>query len=142
MRTYQIEFVQEKVAQLWVPLPDAYTFVPKGRSRWWQRQAWKFLRWCGALEQARELKIKVTRHVVNPDGFMEALYTQQRQLYDLFGKEASRLLIGSDDYSRLMCDPGVIGHGFNFDAQYSTARKVCGLTVEVIPWMRGMLVMP
>ncbi len=143
MRNYEIEFVATERAESWVILPDAYSFAPSGPAQWLQRLAWRFLRWAGALQQARDLKVTTTRHVVRPDEFMEALYEQQRGLFQMLGKHGQRLLIGSDDYSRMMGDPDIWKAGrFDFVGQVSTPREIMGLKIEVIPWMRGILVMP
>ena len=84
-------------------------------------------------------KIVNQMHVL--DGFCEA------------GTRPKRLLIGQGDYRRLMLsdenpyNSRPLGR-FQFQGEYWTRNhqtgkpEICGLTVDVIPWMKGILVMP
>ena len=125
-----------------VPMLDAYKFKPHGRAMWLQRLAWRFLNWRGAMEQAYEPTVKVTRHLIDSDRFIDRLLKQKRSLFDAFNKEGQRLLIGSEDYAELMNSPEIGHHHFDFRAEVGFGRSIVGLKVEVIPWMRGAVVMP
>lgn len=125
-----------------VSMLDAYKFKPKGRGQWLQRIAWRFLQWCGAMDQAYEPTTTYTRHEVKADKFMEQIYKQRRFLFDQFDREPKRLLIGAEDYADLMSSPEMSTNHFRFESRYSHGHELMGLKVEVIPWMRGALVMP
>ena len=142
MKTQQVDFVDNRSITTMVQMFDAFKFKPKGRAQWLQRLAWRFLNWRGSLDQAYEPKITVTRHAIDADKFMERIYKQRASLFDAFHKEGQRLLIGAEDYADLMCSPEMAYHHFSFQAEIGGRQRLMGLTVEVIPWMRGAVVMP
>ena len=47
----------------------------------------------------------------------------------------------AEDYADLMHEAAAT-QMFSFRAEYGYGREVLGMTVQVIPWMRGCLVMP
>ena len=141
MRPYTIEFVDTKYITTMVPMFDAFKFKPEGRAQWAQRLAWKFLNWRGAMKQAYEPKVTSSRHTIDADKFIERVIKQRVSLLHHFRKDGQRLLIGSDDYFELMGELSSHQH-FKFDACVHNGRQIMGLKVEVIPWMRGAIVMP
>ena len=73
---------------------------------------------------------------------MERLWKQKRSLVESFRREPTTLWIGAEDYADLMDSP-MIRESFSLCASFNYGRReVYGLTVKVIPWMRGMIVMP
>jgi hypothetical protein len=85
--------------------------------------------------------VTVTRHIIDSDVFMERIFKQQEHLLGYFNHKPKRLLIGSEDFSELM-NSDEVRNVMMFNASYNYGREICGLQVEVIPWMRGILVMP
>lgn len=142
MKPYTAQFLEHRTETTWHLMLGAYKFVPHGRTAWLQRLAWRFLTWRAALAPAYEPKITVTQHLIDADKFIENIIRQKRALFDGFRKEGQRLLIGSEDYAELMSSPEVREHHFAFQAEVGMGRSIVGLTVEVIPWMRGAVVMP
>lgn len=106
---------------------------------WLQKLCFAVLRRLRAYEISRTEEI--VRYPINGRSFMERLLTQRRELSRELGIAPRTLLIGGEDYEELMCAPEV-RHAFQFNAPYCRDISVYGLTVKVIPWMRGMLVMP
>lgn len=141
MKAYTVDFVAQESCTTMVPMLDSFKFVPKGRAQWLQRMAWRFLNWRRAMEQAYEPKVTVKRHLIDADKFMDRLMKQKRALFDGFRKEGQRLVIGSEDYFELMSELAIYHH-FNFRAEVGMSGRMMGLTVEVVPWMRGAVVMP
>lgn len=137
-----VEFIEHRSSTYMVPIFDAYKFKPKGRAQWLQKAAWRFLSWRGVLEQAHEPSVKVTRHCIDSKTFIDRLFKQRRNLFDHFRKEGQRLLIGSEDFQELMCSKEMMTHHFNFQSEIGLNGRIIGLNVEVIPWMRGAVVMP
>ena len=142
MQPYRIDFVENRSATTYLPMYDAFLFKPKGKLKVLQEAAWKFLKKCGVLEQAYEPTIKVTRHVVDPDSFMKKILLQRKYLLRDFYRHGQTLIIGSEDYADLMCSPEMVPHAFNFQATFGLDKQIMGLKVVVVPWMRGMVVMP
>jgi len=141
MKPYTIEFVKTDFKTEWVATLDAVKFKPKGRAQWLQRLAWRFLNWRKALEQAYEPKVTTTRHLIDADRFIERLLKQKRALFDGFHTEGRRLIIGSEDYFELMSEPATHRY-FHFAAEVGMNGRLVGLNVEVVPWIRGAVVMP
>lgn len=94
----------------------------------------------------RELGMpSVTYHIVEPDNFIRTLQEQQRELFCHYDITPTQVLIGAQDYQHMMGSPD-IHQLMKFDAKYTILEngemKIMGLKVNVVPWMRGILVMP
>jgi hypothetical protein len=139
---YQIDFIATEQFTTYIRREDGFKFVPKGKTVWLQKMAWKFLNWAMAITDYHEPVVKVTRHTVDSERFMEKLWAQQREIFRFFDHDASLLLIGSEDYAEMMNSPEAIPHYFAFSGDYGRDQTICKLQVKVIPWMRGMVAMP
>ncbi len=118
----------------WQDLPAPY--APK----WWDKPRWWLVRLLGGACPLDT--VKVIRVPVNGKDFMERLWKQKRALVENFRREPTTLWIGGEEYEELMSSPAV-RQEFAVHAEFNYERReVYGLTVRVIPWMRGMLVMP
>lgn len=140
-----IEFVEVRTAHVPFVLQDEWQFKPVGRLHWVQRAAWRLLHKMGALKNAIGQREVVTRHVINPDSFMQKLYEQSAAIFDMLDREGQTLLIGAEDFQQMMAGPEMRNE-FSFQGEFyrgdRNGRQIMGLNVKVIPWMRGMLVMP
>ena len=141
MKPYTIEFIAQDSITTMLPLCDAFKFKPKIRWCWLQLLAWRFLHWSGGLIQAYEPIIKTTRHTIDADKLIERIIKQRRALFDGYNKHGQRLIIGAEDYAELMECPE-IRHHFVFNAEVGKYNHIMGLKVEIVPWMRGAVVMP
>ena len=141
-----IEFVctREKVQRF----PD-FRYEFKSRSgktpeqdviAWVQKLAFRFLRWTGALSNSMTEKITYERFTLDTQNFIERIFRQMTEL-ERRNVKPERLLIGGEDFQRLMGSPE-IHNVLNFSAPIGWGREIYGLKVEVIPWMRGMVVLP
>jgi hypothetical protein len=135
-----VQFIETTERRSLVPAPGRYEFKPSGRFQSLQRLAWRFLAWRGAVPQARDETITYTRHAIDTANVVERLYRTREGLF-AYGREPAEILIGSEDFAELMCAPE-IRTAMSFHAEYHQGKRLLGLTVRVIPWMRGMLVMP
>lgn len=86
-----------------------------------------------------------TRHVIDTDDFIKNLSLQHKGILDHCHREAGRLLMGAEDFQDLMSSP-LVSQQMQFMASYAYAehgrREIFGLEVTIIPWMKGILVMP
>jgi hypothetical protein len=137
-----IEFIALEQVTDWLPIFDAYKFKPRGRMQWLQRVAWRLLHRFGALEQAMEPHVRTVRHMVDGDTVIQRLIEQRAALFDYLNKEGQRVIMGSEDYAQLMRSPEVASMHFMFDARVGKGREIMGLQIEVVPWVRGVVVMP
>lgn len=123
-----LEFVE------WQEVPVLY--VPK----WWDRPRWWLVKLLGGTNPRDT--VKIIRVPVNGKDFMERLWKQKQALVESFRREPTTLWMGGEDYEALMDSPAV-RQAFTVSASFNYGRdEIYGLTVRVIPWMRGILVMP
>jgi hypothetical protein len=141
-KPYEIQFIKTSETLRWIVLDDAWSLRTDFRWKWMARLAGWLIRKIGV--PAREPTVDIERIFIDPPAIMDKLFEQRSALLDM-DREPKRLLIGSEDFAELMRQPE-IRHHFTVDAEYykggRDGRKVLGLTIEVIPWMRGILVMP
>lgn len=139
---YQVQFIKTSETLSWTILEDAWSLRTDFRWKWMQRLARWVIRKIGV--NAREPVMEIERALIDPPAIMEKLFAQRRALLDMH-HEPRRLLIGSEDFAELMLQPEM-RHHFTIDCEYykggRDGRRVIGLQIEVIPWMRGLLVMP
>jgi len=121
------------------PVPDAYMFRADRRAHWLQRVCLWMLNKLDATAHVSTTEVRRVR--LDGDKFMDRLYAQQRELFDQFGYDANTLLIGSEDYEELMGSPEV-HQMMRFAAPYARGERLLDLDVRVVPWMRGMVVLP
>jgi hypothetical protein len=139
---YKIDFIKTSETLRWIVLEDAWSLRKDFRWKWQARLANWLIRRIGVF--AREPTVDIERIIIDPPAIMQRLFEQQAAMLDM-NREPKRMLIGSEDFAELMHQPE-IRHYFTVDCDYykygSDGRRIMGLTIEVIPWMRGILVMP
>lgn len=139
MRNQYIEFIQMNENRMPFNVEDAFKFRKDRPYHWLQKLCCWILKKLGAYYT--DYTIKITRHTINTQSFLERLFKQQAHIEEAFNMRPTRLLIGAEDFTEMMgCEE--IRQVFQFTAEYRHGRSIMGLAVEVIPWMRGILVMP
>lgn len=114
-------------------------FVPHVPA-WWDRPRWWLVKMLGGTNPHDT--VKVTRIPVNGKTFAERIFRQRRALTESFRREPTTIWMGAEDYQVLM-DSDEIRQMFTMYSSFNYGeREMYGLTVHVIPWMRGTLVMP
>jgi hypothetical protein len=107
---------------------------------WWDMPRWWLVRLLGGTCPLDT--VKITRVPVSGKLFAERLFKQKRALVERFRCEPTTLLMGGEDYEELMTSPAV-REQFTMYSEFNCGRRqVYGLTVKVIPWVRGIVVMP
>ena len=122
--------------------PDAFSFDKKHGYVWLQRACFSILRRLGCYAQMES--VTVTRHHVGHEGraFMDRLYASKLSVFRYLEREPKTLLIGAEDFQQLMREAAPSNVSFSFNSQYNKGTSVIGLQVQVIPWMRGFVVVP
>lgn len=153
MNQQQVYFVRHKENVLTRHVEHKDVFAYRYQPGWygWERRGLQklcfwILRKIGAFYVEPVKHNEITRHVVDIPSFMDRIINQRQILRNFWDMTPRRLLIGSEDYEELMCSEEV-KHRFQFYGEYwvpgeSGNPKIMGLTIDVIPWMRGILVMP
>ena len=107
--------------------------------KWWDKPRWFLVRLLGGNNPHDS--VQVTRIPISGEDFAASLFKQRRAIMETFRQEATTILVGGEDYEKLMNSP-LITHSFQFSSSFNYGPNIYGLTVKVIPWMRGILVMP
>lgn len=82
--------------------------------------------------------IAYTQHYVDISNLVDGIYKQIRILDRDRNIQGRRVLIGSEDFVKLCSAPDAQYHL----TTYASSLNFGGLTVTVIPWMKGILVLP
>lgn len=114
-------------------------FPVEPKYKWWNKYRWKLVKLLGGVDPNET--VKITRIPIRANTFMEKLYKQKSYLFEMFYREPKELLIGASDYEEMMGDKNIM-QMFSFDAEYGLNHRINGLKVTVIPWMKGIVIMP
>lgn len=134
----RIEFVTETETNVQNILEDAYELRKDRPHLWLQKLCCFVMRKLEAFHISETMTF--TKHVIDTDLFMDRIITQKHYLFSL-KKHPTLLLIGSEDFAKLMCSPEV-RESMYFMTEYMDHNTIHGLKVQIVPWMRGILVMP
>jgi len=125
-----------------VYMPDAYQLRTERGYVWLQKLAIYILRKLGCFAATKETT--VLKHVFDTKGLAEALWRQRAEVFELYHMRGARLLVGYEDFERLTGIP--MYKPFSFEVPYSAMEAgkptVFDMQITVIPWMKGMLVLP
>ncbi len=125
-----------------VPLPKITDYkhayqVRKDRPLVWLQEAC-----CWVLRKleayAQDRSIAYTHKEVDISNLVEGIYAQLGMLNRDHNIRGRRVLIGSEEFAQLCNAPDARYHL----TVYASDIRFGGLTVTVIPWMKGILVMP
>ena len=135
--TQHITFIAHGLSPIVVEHKDVFTLTPERGHVWLQKLALWLLRTlrCNWYEKTTT----VTQFTFEEHDFARNLYRQRDDLFDFFGRTGSQLLIGGEDFRALMDSPEVT-RDFTFYVELARDRRVFNLSVRVIPWMKGMVV--
>ena len=104
---------------------------------------------CWVLEKLGAYRVytqtKIEYRTIDADSFITLIAKQHSAVFELLNRRPSELLIGAQDYAELMNEADT-NFPFWFRASYMVSeggvRQIMGMKVRVVPWMRGVLVMP
>lgn len=133
MQKQVVQFVQHEARRVRFEEHEKFTLRSDRPAVWLQRLCFIVLRKLGAFSHGET--ITVERRIVDCDKFMDAILIQMRSIEEFFNRRAQRILIGAEDYAALM-------HEEMASFYYTGRREFLGMKVQVVPWMKGVLVMP
>lgn len=123
---------------------NAYSFNARCGHVWLQRLAFWFLRRIGCFTVSDFTERRYV--VVDPRRAMDEIFKQHRHLLQHLGRGGETLLIGAEDWDEMIFDPAVRSHVMAFDGEYYFAvgdgKKSRRIRVCVVPWMKGVLMLP
>lgn len=135
----RIKVIEHKELRRLIEVKDAFEFRPERGHVLLQKICFWFLRKMGAYRVGESITVKTIQ--IDSDKFIDQLLRQRKSLFKFFNLDASRLLIGPDDFHSLMGEMQE-HYLFSFNAEYYRNGELFGIKVYVIPWMKGMLVLP
>ncbi len=140
-----VETTQHQIPKVW---PDAYTYMPQRGWAWLQRLAIRVLRWrrCHYITNVVEYR----RVDVPKTGLLEAVCRQHAALRSQLDGQPAVLLIGPDDFSEAMRamhrnSDTLMFRTIRIDTDgywYDHPAYRVSLPIVVVPWMRGVLLVP
>jgi hypothetical protein len=134
-----IEFVAMTPRTTYFDNREAFQLRKDRPLNWLQKICFFILRKLRAFYIGESVTIE--RHKLDGKTFIERLFKQQQWIIEYFNKQPKQMIIGAEDYAELMNEIATT-QTFSFLAEYGYNRNIMGITVQVIPYMRGMLVLP
>jgi len=138
MRLQEIAVYRHERTSIFTELDDRFGFRKDRPHKWLQRICLEILRRLGCNIIAETFAYK--RHLIDGGTFMSRLLEQKIAVEDFTYIRPSEVLIGGEDYHEMMAEAAE--DVFRFDSEYRLGSQVMGLKVTVVPWMRGVLVLP
>jgi len=144
MREQEVRFLATTEQRTICDLKDAFELRHDKKFVWLQRVCFWVLKKIGAYYLKHT--VSYSRILIEPDKFMDKLFKQRCEMEGFYYSRPSRLFIGAQDYEELM-GSSEIRQIMQFDAQYWVKEEgyrpeIMGLSVTIVPWMKGVLVMP
>ena len=131
------EFVVRKTHTRTVIRHDRFCFRPDKKYHWLQKILFGILSKMGCRHV--DIDVTFTRHVVQMEHIIDYLHRQEREIYELAGLKGARLLIGPAEYSEMTGNPEIL---YMLRIPAIGQLEFLDLKITIIPWMKGMLVVP
>lgn len=124
---------------------DVYSLRQNGKHVWLQRLCFKILeklKCNNALYHTTEVK----RKLISPKSVMDALYRQKSIILDQAHELQGIVYMGQEEFFRLSGEVN-LNKAISFTAPYSHSvyghgYQVFGMKICVIPWIKGIFVLP
>ena len=125
--------------------PDAYRFRPRGWLEPLQHLAWWLLTRSGAMKRHTVEERYFTQISIDGDRAMDRIFKARGELFQL-GRRPEKVMLGVEDMAEIMDDPKFrdmmhFNQPVNFEGRVGFDQSVYGLPVEIVPHMRGVLVL-
>ncbi|MFH1625364.1 MAG: hypothetical protein ABID54_09455 [Pseudomonadota bacterium] len=139
MKDFVVEFIETEEIRTPCEYHDSFQVRHDRPYVCLQRICCWVLKKVGAFNMGENITVR--RHIIDTDSFIERIFRQNEGLHRRLGQGGEVLLIGSRDYAEIM-GSDEFKSMVSFPVQYVNRNQIMGLTVHIIPWMSGMLVMP
>ena len=139
MRRDVIQFVN--MQRITVPMvsDDEFQFRDDLKHHWLQKACFWILRKIGAYRKFGSEVVETIN--VQPESVLTQIFRQREELEDVHFTDASQIIIGGDDYMEMMSSPEIRQY-MEFGADVYSPKGIIGLTIKVVPWMKGIVVIP
>ena len=127
------------------PMPDFYGVRERGKMVWLQRLCFRVLKRLG--KNAMEDKISVVRHVIDHDKILDRIWEQKTGVMSFFHQGSPHMvLMGAEDFQECLDSPtapqGVMEFAVRARVGQNGLPAVFGLKIVVVPWIKGVVVVP
>jgi len=120
-----------------VPVADTYTAKRPGRKT--SRVLAAMLK-RGSIVQGTAVRTEYKRVVIDSDRVLRRIIAQGAEVTRLLGRGGETVLIGRKQLVQLVGEVEPMLMSIN--VEYASRDSILGMTVKVIPWMDGVLVLP
>ena len=132
-----------RVAHTMEYYPPAYRYflLPNG---WRQRvagMAWRLLMRWGCLTKATYERYVTETVTFNPSNVIESILKQRMECMRDWCEMPTQIILGSDDFNQFRLQAGRTGL-MQFTMDGSGRPEFNGMKIVVVPWMRGVVVVP
>ena len=123
--------------------PPAYRLTaPEGWRGRVARWLWRGLEKLGALGEALQ-KYESVQHVdFVPKDIIDGIMRQYREYHRDYNRTPTMIVMGEEDFMQLAGLLSNVGLGYQAFNVGSAHREFHGMEIRVIPWMRGVVVVP
>lgn len=144
----RVQLVTTSLSTSYVPFdPPAYRLnelIVGGRIKaWLVRKAWKLLERFGALSEAKQFNEKYEVASFVPKDVIDAVMRQYHEFSrDIDSDRQPTIVMGPEDFYELA---GIMARdtmGFTSFNVRSDRREFRGMEIKIVPWMRGVVVVP
>ena len=123
--------------------PPAYRYflLPSG---WRQRvagMAWRLLKRWGCLTEATYEKYVTETVTFNPSNLIESILKQRMECMRDWGTMPTQIILGDEDFAQFRMEAGRTGL-MQFTMDGHGRQEFNGMRIVVVPWMRGVVVVP
>lgn len=117
---------------------DKWTFAPQKRWSWLHRAAWWFLRKTKGVSNAIDCKTTYKEVVINRKRVADRIMQTIDEL-NIANIRPAEIFMGPDEFDEAMHE---MRDSYSFSVQMGLDRKLFDLPVTIIPWMRGIVIVP
>lgn len=117
---------------------DEWSFEPRKRWAWLHKAAWWFLRKTGGVSNAIKDRVYYKEVVID----RKRVVDQVLQAIEEMGIQHIRpreVFMGPDMFDKAMIE---LRSSYDFSVSMGYDQTMFGLPITVVPWMRGVLVVP
>lgn len=120
-----------------IPVADTYVARQPGRKT---RRVLAAMLKRGSLVPATTTRTEYKRITIDSNRVLQLIIDQGHEVMRRLGRGGETVLIGGQQWLDLTgeCNPALIA----LSIEYGSQNRVLGMTVKVIPWMDGVLVLP
>ena len=144
MRTDKITLLQNtRVAHAVMYDPPAYRYrlLPRG---WRQRVAgwcWRLLHRWDCLSDATYDRYTTETVTFSPENVIESILKQRMECMRDWGTMPTQIILGDEDFAQFRMEAGRTGL-MQFTMDGHGRQEFNGMRIVVVPWMRGVVVVP